>query len=105
MFTGHIRSSRYISCFLSRNRGAMTLLQKIISVKKIASKEPGGKAGVLPVRGGQVRRGKQPVIRTGHERHGQEKRTETHVPILFAETAGFEPASPGGLTHFECAPL
>ena len=90
---------------MSRNRGAETLLQKYISVKKIASKEPSGKAGVQPVRGGQVRRGKQPIIRTGHEWHVHEKRTEPHVPILFAETAGFEPASPGGLTHFECAPL
>gem|GEM_PF-6144655 len=24
---------------------------------------------------------------------------------LLAEMEGFEPSSPGGLTHFECAPL
>ena len=49
MFTGHIQSSRYINCFLSRNRGAMTLLQKFMPVKKITSKEPGGKSGVQPL--------------------------------------------------------
>ena len=32
------------------------------------------------------------------------KSTEFTV-LLRAETEGFEPSCPGGLTHFECAPL
>ena len=58
----HIQQSRYISHFRSRNRGAETLLHILRMCKKIASKEPSGKAGVQPVRGGQVRRGKWPIM-------------------------------------------
>ena len=57
----HIQQSRYISHFRSRNRGAMTLLQQYV-VKKIASKESSGKAGVQPVCGRQVRREKWPIM-------------------------------------------
>ena len=34
----------------------------LLAVKKIASKEPSGKAGVQPVRGRQVQRGKWPIM-------------------------------------------
>ena len=60
----HIQQFRYVSRFMSRNRGAVTLLQQsadVLSashaVKKIASKEPSGKAGVQPVCGGQREEG------------------------------------------------
>ncbi|MDE7201645.1 MAG: hypothetical protein K2O91_07010 [Lachnospiraceae bacterium] len=58
----HIQQSRYISHLRSRNRGAETLLHILKCVKKTASKEPSGKAGVQLVRGGQVRRWKWPIM-------------------------------------------
>ena len=37
-------------------------IQQFHAVKKIASKEPSGKAGVQPVCGGQARRGEWPIM-------------------------------------------
>lgn len=58
----YIQQSRYINHLKSRNRGAVTLLQVFMPVKKITSKEPSGKTGVQPVRGRQVRRGKWSIM-------------------------------------------
>lgn len=65
----YIQQFRYVSRFMSRNRGAVTLLQQSgrcsfcqPCCEKIASKEPSGKAGVQPVCGGQARRGEWPIM-------------------------------------------
>ena len=41
------------------------------------------------------------------ERHRKTRQNQFMIlpGFVTAETAGFEPACPGGLTHFECAPL
>ena len=68
----HIQQFRYVSRFMSRNitdcdkiRSQIPKFQLFLAshaVKKIASKEPSGKAGVQPVCGGQARRGEWPIM-------------------------------------------
>ena len=53
------RESRHILPAISSRADVLSASH---AVKKIASKEPSGKAGVQPVCGGQARRGEWPIM-------------------------------------------
>lgn len=72
-FREHVPESRCVMPAISCSpdtlaiEGAVTGVQRhscshLLVVKKIASKESSGKAGIQPVRGGQVPRGKWPIM-------------------------------------------